>query len=403
MAESNPKAAGASAVAIEPISVERTIDSGRLGVSGGATLPTDAQYCPFDGSELSGKRQEQRRNSLIGFIIDERYEVLQLLGEGGMGCVYRVRHRVLGRLFALKALRLELARDVVTAERFIQEAQATAAINHPSIVKINDFGMLSTGQPYFVMELMEGRTLSSLLAERVILSPLETVGIANVVGQALGAAHDSGIVHRDLKPDNVIVQSLTPGAIRLKVLDFGLAMVHGNDRLTRDGVVFGTPQYMSPEQATGEPLDVRADVYSLGIVMFEMLTGRVPFEADSYMGVLTKQLYAQPVAPSSLRPELLEHVVLDQIILRCLRKNPEERYSSMQQLCAALDDLSALYGISSGPDSYRARIASVRPPLDSRIRRRARRHRLWFYAFAGVVALGAALVLLYQHLVHRVG
>lgn len=395
---SKPQSASVCTATVEPVSVERTIDPVLVCSRCGAVLPFDAKFCPYDGSELVVvERATPRRDSLVGFIVDERYEVLQLLGEGGMGCVYRVRHRVLGRLFALKALRLELAYDQVTAERFVQEARAAAAIAHPNVVTINDFGLLATGQPYFVMELLEGRTLCSLLRERGSFSPYEAVSVAREVASALGAAHDAGIIHRDLKPDNVVLLNPTGALAQLKVLDFGLAMVHGNHRLTRDGVVFGTPQYMSPEQATGEPLDARVDVYALGIVLYEMLTGRAPFESDSYMGVLTKQLYAEPAAPSHVNSALLAYPELEDIVLRCLKKNREERFASMQQLSLALDAILAVWGGPLSSDGLRPRLASVRPPMESRVRRRRRRYRLVGYAAVGALALVLALALLYGH------
>lgn len=346
---------------------------------------------------MSTRRRAQ--NSLIGCIIDERYEVLQLLGEGGMGCVYRVRHRVLGRLLALKALRIELARELVTAERFVQEARAAAAISHPSIVKINDFGMLETGQPYFVMELLEGRTLSSLLAEQGTFAAAYVVVIAHKIALALDAAHAAGVIHRDLKPDNVVLSALTPHQVELKVLDFGLAMMDGSSRLTRDGVVFGTPQYMSPEQATGETLDARVDQYALGIVMYELLTGRVPFTADNYMGVLTQQLYAEPIPPSAVVPVAAECAELEGVILRCLAKSASQRFESMAELAGTLVGIAARLGISIPNDGYRPPLASVRPPVESRTRRRSSRQRFLTYAILGATAFLVALGLLYLHLV----
>jgi serine/threonine-protein kinase len=332
-------------------------------------------------------------------IVDERYEVLQLLGEGGMGCVYRVRHRVLGRLFALKALKPELASDWVTSERFVQEARAAAAISHPNIVTINDFGLLETGQPYFVMELLEGRTLSSLLRERGALSTVEVLLLARQVASALGAAHDAGIIHRDLKPDNVVIVNSTGSQSHLKVLDFGLAMVHGNQRLTRDGVVFGTPQYMSPEQASGEALDARVDVYALGIVMYEALTGHAPFEAESYMGVLTQQLYAEPRPPSEVVQLSPAERPIERVILRCLSKSRDSRYASMSELLADLNSLLGTLAPSELADSARLRSPSVRPPMDSIVRRRRRRNRLGAYAFIGTLSLLLALGALYAYLV----
>lgn len=390
-------------------------ESSRLCPTCGQHVPAEALFCPFDGRRLDEARADSKkddlqrsragrtraRDSLVGRIVDERYEVLQLLGEGGMGSVYRVRHRVLGRLLAMKVLRPEYARDMALAERFVQEARAAAAISHPNVVSITDFGMIGRGQPYFVMELLEGRTLSSLMRERGALPPEFVVGVVRSVASALAAAHQVGVIHRDLKPDNIILSGDVSSTGTLKVLDFGLAKVLGASRLTQDDVVYGTPQYMSPEQASGEELDARVDVYALGILSYELLTGVVPFEADSYMGVLTQQIYAEPAPPSAHRAELLAHPKLESIVLACLRKRREERIGSMQELIQALDEVSSTLPVSNPVESHRRRtVSSIRPALDSRIvRRRRQRRRWWTYALlGGAVALAIALLLLYGRL-----
>lgn len=379
-------------------------------------MPRDAKYCPFDGREIadessgvagresgqySGPRPVVRAtDSLVGLVVDERYEVLQLLGEGGMGCVYRVRHRVLGRLFALKALRPELAYDFALAERFVQEARAAAAITHPNVVSITDFGILEQGQPYFVMELLGGRTLGSLLREYGALVPEFVVPIARAVASALSAAHHVGVIHRDLKPDNIILLGDATVPASLKVLDFGLAKLSGASRLTCDNIVYGTPQYMSPEQAAGEPIDARVDVYALGILMYEMLTGRVPFEADTYMGVLTKQLYAEPARMSDSCPELEQYPALQRVVMRCLQKQREARFASMHEVQVALDELRLTVSRDSLSDASRAGDPRPARPFQilKRIRRTLRQRRWLVYAAIGIVALGSALGLLFGRL-----
>jgi len=397
--------------------VDTTLDAPVSGSSGaelllcpscGEFLPVDAKFCPHDGQALShdtvqcsGKREIiPGRDSLVGWVIDERYEVMQLLGEGGMGCVYRVRHRVLGRQFALKALRLELARDPVLAQRFVQEARAAAAINHPNVVGITDFGMLERGQPYFVMELLEGRTLGSALRDCRQFEPIEVVRIARTVASALSAAHAVGVIHRDLKPDNIILSGEARDPLALKVLDFGLAKLLGKSRLTQDDVVYGTPQYMSPEQAAGEPLDPRVDVYALGILMYEMLTGKVPFEADSYMGVLTKQLYVEPLPPSSSCPSLAAFPGLEQVVLQCLSKDRQARFADMSALIVALEHLLLDDADRILADSTRTRSPTLSSPdAGSRRHSRSRRRSLWWlYTWAGVATLGVALGVLFGRL-----
>jgi serine/threonine-protein kinase len=323
---------------------------------------------------------------LLGITVDERYEVLAVIGEGGMGRVYRVRHRRLGRSFALKALRVELARDTNLAERFIQEARAAAVVTHPNVVQINDFGTLYTRQPYFVMELLEGRTLARIIREEGPIEPVRCLTIARQIAEAIAAAHAMGVIHRDLKPDNIILVRPSGSHTTVKVLDFGLAKVAGSNRLTRPGVVFGTPHYMSPEQASGEQFDHRVDIYALGIIMFEMLTGRVPFEADTYMGVLSKHLYAQPPQLRDFNLPYVGHPGLEAIITGCLAKKLEERWPSMTELARRLNALVLV------PDATEAARAGeeVSSPLGSAASPRPNRTRtLRWTVFGSLLVLFA--------------
>jgi serine/threonine-protein kinase len=298
----------------------------------------DGRFCPFDGSPLiAAEAWNPGDDALLGSVVDGRYEVQSVIGEGGMGTVYRVRHKALGKRFALKALRKALAADGEIAARFIQEARTAAAVSHPGLVEITDFGRLESGQVYFVMELLEGRTLASLLRTGGPLPAERALDIVRQLVNALKAAHDSSIVHRDLKPDNIHIGKGDGERDLVKIVDFGLAKVIGSSKLTRSGMVFGTPHYMSPEQASGELVDHRADIYALGIVMYEMFTGKVPFEADSYMGVLTKHIYMTPAPPSELRHELKELGALEDVIMRCLQKRPAARYDNLAALLVDLE------------------------------------------------------------------
>jgi serine/threonine-protein kinase len=305
----------------------------------------DAGFCPFDGTKLEAARYDPLGDPLLGTTIDGRYEVQALLGEGGMGQVYRVRHTSLDRLFALKVLRRELARDEELGARFIAEARATASVRHPNVVQITDFGKLPTGVPYFVMELLVGQSLADVVKAGGPLPVAAAVRIAREVAAAVGAAHEAGIVHRDLKPDNVFLVGGVAGGVvsgDVRVVDFGAAKIIGSSRVTRQGVIFGTPAYMSPEQASGQPVDHRTDVYALGIILYEMLCGRVPFEADTYMGVLTQHMFALPVPPSRVAPSGRELGALEDVTLVCLAKKPEDRFASMQDLVGALDRVVSL-------------------------------------------------------------
>ncbi|HEX3854678.1 MAG TPA: serine/threonine-protein kinase [Polyangiaceae bacterium] len=304
----------------------------------------DGRFCPFDGEPLQPSPDwDPGADALIGSLVDSRYEVLSVLGEGGMGIVYEIRHRALGKRFALKALRKDLATDGEIAARFMQEARTAASVSHPGLVEITDFGQLPSGQPFFVMELLEGQSLSTMIRRGGPMPAARAVDIIRQIAEALGAAHERSIIHRDLKPDNIHISVAEGGRDRVTIVDFGLAKVIGTSRLTRAGMVFGTPHYMSPEQAMGEVTDHRADVYALGVVMYEMFTGRVPFEADSYMGVLTKHMYMAPTPPSHL-PGTSELGALEAILLRCLEKRADQRYATLRDLIADLDRVLLVAG-----------------------------------------------------------
>lgn len=317
----------------------------------------EARFCPFDGDALlEAPDWNPAADPLIGQVVDGRYEVSRVLGEGGMGTVYEVRHTSLGRRFALKILRRDIA-DAEHTARFIQEAKAAAAIGHPNIVAVSDFGEIvipdedgTHGVPYFVMEHLTGISLASLLQAEKTLDAVRAAQIVAQCASGLAAAHAAGVIHRDLKPDNVF---LTRSGDRefVKLLDFGVAKMVGAGRLTRAGMVFGTPHYMSPEQAAGQSIDHRADIYALGVMLYECLAGRVPFEADTYMGVLTKHMFATPDPIDRLVPDAARLGALGPIVMRCLSKSPQERYASMGELAAALEE--AVEAAGRGKSSLR--------------------------------------------------
>jgi serine/threonine-protein kinase len=300
----------------------------------GQHFSLDTRFCPFDGQALTAAIDwDPAIDPLIGSVIDNRYEVECVVGTGGTGVVYAVRHTSLGKRFALKTLRADLSSDAELATRFIQEARTAASVEHPGLVEITDFGQLPSGQAYFVMEYLEGQSLNELLRATGRLPIRHAVAIARQVAEALSAAHQRDIVHRDLKPANIHVGS---SGEQVKIIDFGLARVIGSSRLTQTGIVFGTAHYMSPEQAMGGAAEPRSDLYSLGVILHEMLTGYVPFEADTHIGVLTMHVNTPPVRPSQANRELLALGPLEDVFLRCLAKDPVERYESSQQF---LDDL----------------------------------------------------------------
>ncbi len=288
------------------------------------------EFCPKDGATLVDIEAAASEDPLIGTTLDSRYSIEKKIGEGGMGVVYLATHAVIGKKHAIKVLRGELSSESEVAERFTQEARAAAAIGNEHIIEITDFGQLPDGSAYFVMEFLDGKDLQTVMEEDPKMDNARVMHIMAQCCDALSAAHNIEIVHRDLKPENIILIERAGDPDFVKILDFGIAKVaRETGRLTRTGVIFGTPQYMSPEQAAGTNIDARTDVYSLGIIMYEMLSGHVPFEADTFMGVLTKHLYEEPIPPRRLVPPVEVSQSTESVVLKAMAKKPEKRYQSM--------------------------------------------------------------------------
>ena len=264
-----------------------------------------------------------------GRVLGDRYEIQAPLGTGGMATVYRGRDRLLDRAVAIKMLAPKYAGDEKFVTRFQREARAAAGLNHPTIVSVYDTGD-TDGEHYIVMELVEGETLADLLRRSGPLSADQTARIASGIAEALQAAHDQGLIHRDVKPGNVMLTSA--GAV--KVMDFGIARAATDDTLTQTGLIMGTASYLSPEQSRGDPVDHRSDVYSLGCVAYEMLTGSPPFSGDAPLSVAYKHVHDQPARPSSIRPSIPAET--ETVVLRALAKDPDARFPSAEAFRQAI-------------------------------------------------------------------
>ncbi|MDQ3859567.1 MAG: Stk1 family PASTA domain-containing Ser/Thr kinase [Actinomycetota bacterium] len=286
-------------------------------------------------------------DTLINTLFDGRYRILRRLGSGGMANVYLAEDEELGRRVAIKILNDRYATDELFNERFRREAKSAAALSHPNIVSIYDRGE-ADGRPYIAMEVIEGRSLKELILTSGALPIPKAVEYAKQILNALRFAHRNGIIHRDIKPHNIL---LGPEE-RLKVTDFGIAR-SGASQMTEAGSIMGTAQYLSPEQARGAPVTAASDLYSVGVVLYEMLTGKTPFTGESPIEIAMKHLNEAPPPPSDLRPEIPPE--LDQIVLRALAKDPGERYQAAEELSADLDRVEA--GIPVAPETTAAATA----------------------------------------------
>lgn len=296
----------------------------------GSTYPGNLSFCLSDGSPLVPL------DSMIGVVLDGRYRLDSLIGVGGMGDVYRATHIHIDTEFAIKLLKPEFVADQTAIKRFRLEAKAAGRIQHPNAVRVTDFGVTPEKIVYLVMELVEGQSLRQLIRKEKRLETLRTINIVRQVCGAVDAAHRSGVIHRDLKPDNIIIDA-RHNAERVKVLDFGIAKLReakSDAFLTQAGTIIGTPQYMSPEQCQGQSLDPRSDIYSIGILLYEMLTGAVPFDGESTLQVVYNQLHQIPRSIIELSPHVPEP--LANVIMRALEKEPENRQSSAIQLSEEL-------------------------------------------------------------------
>ena len=313
---------------------------------------SDARYCPVcfrSFTEETERCPEHNsrlitlpiQHSLLNSEVDGKYEILELLGQGGMGTVYRARQKFIEREVALKVLRGEFARDVTGVKRFFSEARAASKLRNRHSVVLFDFGLAKEGFLYFTMELLRGVSLGRVLKDRGPLSAGEAVHIAIDVCHSLEEAHSMGIVHRDLKPDNIIIVEDRDEYIA-KVVDFGIAKLLTDDdgtSLTNTGMLCGTPAYMSPEQSAGREVGRGSDIYSLGIVLYEMLAGFPPFRAETPVLLLMKHINEEPRRISSVHPEVNIPASLDELLVKMLSKKPSERPNRVRELRESLEEM----------------------------------------------------------------
>jgi hypothetical protein len=292
--------------------------------------------------ELRKRGADAPSDPLVGALFDGRYAIVDAIGGGGVGTVYRANDAKLDRSVAIKVLHAELVTVEVLGKRFEQEARILASLRHPNIVTVMDYGV-SEGRPYFVMELLEGRSLRERLAHGLPESE-EAIAILKQVLRGLAYAHAKGIAHRDLKPDNVFLQSIGDGEIHVRLLDFGFAKLladesDGGPPLTRAGQVFGTPAYMAPEQVAASPTDARSDVYAAGVLLYELVAGRRPFEGPA-PEILRQHLIAEVPPIATLREDRSPTPELEAVLARALAKEPDQRFADASVMLAAIDDLA---------------------------------------------------------------
>src|SRR5580698_6612843 len=307
------------------------------GLSSSAANGELLKVCPRDASELSEVAGEAEQDELVGQTIASSYTIVRVLGEGGMGRVYEARHtRISGKRFAVKMLHPEYTRQPDVLSRFQREAEAAATIESPYVVDVYDVDRTADGRAFLVAEFLQGKEFASYLEEVGKMPVGGAVRIVRQVCKALTAAHGKGVVHRDMKPENVFLTGDLTQPIA-KVIDFGISKLDDSPgtALTKTGMIMGTPSYMAPEQARGERVDHRVDVYAVGAILYCALTGQRPFDRGDPTATLTAVLTQDPPRPRSIEPSIPE--ALEMVIQRAMAKEPKDRYESMTDLDAALE------------------------------------------------------------------
>ncbi|MBU6453527.1 MAG: serine/threonine-protein kinase [Cyanobacteria bacterium REEB67] len=344
----------------------------------GARFETVWAQCPHDGALL----RSDKPDPLIGTTFAEHYEILSVLGRGGMSVVYKAKHRLMNRVVAIKLLHGDA--DQIATERFRHEAQAASSLSHPNIISIYEFG-IAGDQPYLIMDCLEGSNLGEVLQAEKHLGMERAINIFRQTCLGLEHAHKNGVIHRDLKPSNLCLVTGEGGAEIVKIVDFGIAklmpeMGREQTRLTQTGEVFGSPLYMSPEQCRAKPLDTRSDIYSLGCLMYECLTGVLPIEGDTSYETMTMHISKLPEPFIKVAPHLAINRSIEAIVFRCLEKDPADRYQSVSEIIADLPTVKA--------ESGSIKVRSVQHPAKARREIKVLRYSFWslFVFVAAVLA-----------------
>ncbi len=291
----------------------------------GTEYPLSERFCPRDGTAL---RSTNALGDMVGSVVADRYHIIKKLGEGGMGTVYLAEHVKMGRKSALKVMNPGMNQDPDAIARFNREAANASRLSHPNICAIYDFGETPEGLIYLAMEFIEGQSLTDVIEANHGMSAPRAASIIHQAADALGVAHDAGIVHRDLKPDNIMIMKGRDGSDMVKVVDFGIAKASSSDaqKVTKTGLVVGTPEYMSPEQLAGDKLDGRSDIYSLSLVAFNCLTGTLPFPSNSAQEAMIMRLTDHPKTLAEMRPDIEWPAELQAVMDKALARDADERY-----------------------------------------------------------------------------
>ncbi len=317
-----------------------------------STYPGTSTFCPSDGTPLI--ETPDQSDPFIGKVLEGKYLIVSRIGAGGMGNVYRGRHTKMEANVAIKILHASMVSDAKAVERFRREARAALAVNHPNAIQVMDFGVTEDQTVFIVMELLDGVSLQKVLETEKIVSVERTVKIFKQICAAVSAAHAKDVIHRDLKPDNVIILHYNQPGEQVKVLDFSIAKVTSADKnaqaLTEVGLVVGTPQYMSPEQAQGIDLDKRADIYSLGVVLYQMFTGALPFTAASSMALALKHIHALPRPVREVNNKI--PLEIETVVMKAMAKRPTDRQQTADELADELEKALMASGRSATTSSF---------------------------------------------------